>query len=143
MQIETYIDSLISYAMNRGLAQTEDHMVLQNRLLEVLGKDDRHVVVKVIAAVQLQILVLLGLKPIEAHRVVEVVEALSDGHRRGREDNALHLGHPALRQVCPDIQLLRHQLLLADPLSLSIELSRVDHVVLRRDDDVLDCVRHL
>ena len=40
MQIETYIDSLISYAMNCGLAEPEDHMVLQNRLLEVLGKDD-------------------------------------------------------------------------------------------------------
>ncbi len=40
MQIETYIDSLISYAMNHGLAEPEDHMVLQNRLLEVLGKDD-------------------------------------------------------------------------------------------------------
>ena len=40
MQIETYIDSLISYAMNCGLAQPEDHMILQNRLLEVLGKDD-------------------------------------------------------------------------------------------------------
>ena len=40
MQIETYIDSLISYAMNCGLAQPEDHMVLQNRLLELLHKDD-------------------------------------------------------------------------------------------------------
>ena len=40
MQIETYIDSLISYAMNVGLTQPEDHMVLQNRLLEALGKDD-------------------------------------------------------------------------------------------------------
>ena len=40
MQIETYIDSLISYAMNCGLTQPEDHMVIQNRLLEVLHKDD-------------------------------------------------------------------------------------------------------
>lgn len=40
MQIETYIDSLISYAMNTGLAMPEDHMVLQNRLLEALGKDE-------------------------------------------------------------------------------------------------------
>ena len=40
MQIETYIDSLISYAMNRGLAEPEDHMVLRNRILEALGKDD-------------------------------------------------------------------------------------------------------
>ena len=40
MQIETYIDSLVSYAMNTGLAMPEDHMVLQNRLLEVLGKDE-------------------------------------------------------------------------------------------------------
>ncbi len=40
MQIETYIDSLVSYAMNTGLAQPEDHMVLQNRLLEALGKDE-------------------------------------------------------------------------------------------------------
>ncbi len=40
MQIETYIDSLISYAMNTGLAMPEDHMLLQNRLLEVLGKNE-------------------------------------------------------------------------------------------------------
>ncbi len=36
MKIETYIDSLVSYAMNCGLAQPEDHMVLTNRLLEIL-----------------------------------------------------------------------------------------------------------
>ena len=40
MQIETYIDSLISYAMNCGLTQPEDHYLLVNRLLEVLCKDD-------------------------------------------------------------------------------------------------------
>ena len=40
MQIETYIDSLVSYAMNCGLAEPEDHMVLTNRLLELLGKDE-------------------------------------------------------------------------------------------------------
>ena len=40
MQIETYIDSLVSYAMNCGLAEPCDHMVLVNRLLELLGKDD-------------------------------------------------------------------------------------------------------
>ena len=40
MQIETYIDSLVSYAMNTGLAEPEDHMVLTNRLLQLLGKDD-------------------------------------------------------------------------------------------------------
>ena len=40
MKIETYIDSLVSYAMNTGLAQPEDHQVLVNRLLEVLRKDD-------------------------------------------------------------------------------------------------------
>lgn len=39
MKIETYIDALISYGMNRGLTQPEDHMVLQNKLLEVLGLD--------------------------------------------------------------------------------------------------------
>ena len=40
MKIETYIDSLISYAMNRGLAEPCDHVLLTNRLLELLGKDD-------------------------------------------------------------------------------------------------------
>ena len=40
MQIETYIDSLVSYAMNCGLAEPCDHQVLVNRLLELLGKDD-------------------------------------------------------------------------------------------------------
>ena len=40
MKIETYIDSLVSYAMNRGLAEPDDHVVLVNRLLDLLGKDD-------------------------------------------------------------------------------------------------------
>lgn len=40
MRIETYIDSLVSYAMNRGLAQPVDHQVLTNRLLDILRKDD-------------------------------------------------------------------------------------------------------
>ncbi len=36
MKIETYIDSLVSYAMNTGLSQPEDHNVLLNRLLDIL-----------------------------------------------------------------------------------------------------------
>ena len=40
MKIETYIDSLVSYAMNCGLAQPEDHIVLTNRLLDLLRLDD-------------------------------------------------------------------------------------------------------
>ncbi len=40
MQIETYIDSLVSYAMNTGLAEPVDHMVLTNRLLDLMGKDE-------------------------------------------------------------------------------------------------------
>lgn len=40
MQIETFIDSLVSYAMNTGLAEPCDHMVLTNRLLDLMGKDD-------------------------------------------------------------------------------------------------------
>ncbi len=40
MNIYTYIDSLVSYAMNTGLAEPEDHQVLVNRLLELLGLDD-------------------------------------------------------------------------------------------------------
>ena len=39
MTIETYIDSLVSYAMNHGLAEPEDHQVLTNRLLELLALD--------------------------------------------------------------------------------------------------------
>ncbi len=39
MKIETCIDSLVAYAMNRGLAQPEDHQVLTNRLLDLLGLD--------------------------------------------------------------------------------------------------------
>ena len=39
MKIETYIDSLISYAMNTGLAEPADHQVLVNRLLELLHLD--------------------------------------------------------------------------------------------------------
>ena len=40
MKIETYLDSLVSYAMNCGLAEPEDHQVLLNRLLDLLRKDD-------------------------------------------------------------------------------------------------------
>ena len=40
MKIETYIDALVSYAMNTGLAEPEDHVVLINRLLDLLGKLD-------------------------------------------------------------------------------------------------------
>ena len=40
MKIETYIDSLVSYAMNRGLAEPVDHQVLTNRLLDLLHKED-------------------------------------------------------------------------------------------------------
>ena len=40
MKIETYIDSLVSYAMNRGLAEPVDHQVLTNRLLDILRLDD-------------------------------------------------------------------------------------------------------
>lgn len=39
MKIETYIESLVSYAMNCGFAQPEDHQVLLNRLLEILQMD--------------------------------------------------------------------------------------------------------
>ena len=39
MKIETYIDSLVSYAMNKGLTLPEDHMVVTNRILEILGMD--------------------------------------------------------------------------------------------------------
>ena len=40
MKIETYIDSLVSYAMNCGLAEPCDHVVLVNRILDLLHKDD-------------------------------------------------------------------------------------------------------
>ena len=40
MKIETYIDSLVSYAMNTGLADPLDHQVLTNRILDLLHKDD-------------------------------------------------------------------------------------------------------
>lgn len=40
MKIETYIDSLVSYAMNTGLCEPVDHQVLTNRLLDILRKDD-------------------------------------------------------------------------------------------------------
>ena len=39
MKIETLIESLLSYAMNKGLALPEDHAVLLNKLLEVLAID--------------------------------------------------------------------------------------------------------
>ena len=40
MKIETCLESLISYAMNRGLAEPVDHQVLLNRLLDLLHMDD-------------------------------------------------------------------------------------------------------
>ena len=39
MKIEFYIDSLVSYAMNTGLAEPVDHQVLVNRLLDLLQLD--------------------------------------------------------------------------------------------------------
>ncbi len=39
MNIYTYIDSLVSYAMNTGLAEPVDHQVLTNRLLDLLRLD--------------------------------------------------------------------------------------------------------
>ncbi len=39
MNIYTCIDSLVSYAMNTGLAEPVDHQVLTNRLLDLLGLD--------------------------------------------------------------------------------------------------------
>ena len=39
MKIETCIDSLVSYAMNCGLAEPCDHVVLVNKLLELLRMD--------------------------------------------------------------------------------------------------------
>ena len=38
MKLSTYIDSLVSYAMNCALAEPEDHQVLTNRLLELMGE---------------------------------------------------------------------------------------------------------
>ena len=40
MTIESWIDSLVSYAMNRGLAEPVDHQVLTNRLLDLLHLED-------------------------------------------------------------------------------------------------------
>ena len=40
MEIYNHIDSLISYAMNCGLCQPEDHQVVLNRLLDILRLDD-------------------------------------------------------------------------------------------------------
>lgn len=40
MKIETCIDSLVCYAMNTGLAEPCDHIMLTNRLLEALKMDD-------------------------------------------------------------------------------------------------------
>ena len=40
MRIEACIDSLVSYAMNKGLAEPVDHQVLINRLLDLLRLDD-------------------------------------------------------------------------------------------------------
>lgn len=40
MKIETYIDSLVSYAIHCGLAESADRQVLTNRLLDLLRLDD-------------------------------------------------------------------------------------------------------
>ena len=39
MKIETCLESLLCYAMNKGLALPEDHNVLLNKLLEALRID--------------------------------------------------------------------------------------------------------
>ena len=40
MKIETCIDSLVAYAMNTGLAEPVDHVVLTNKLLDLLRLED-------------------------------------------------------------------------------------------------------
>ena len=40
MKIETYIDSLVAYAMNCDLTEPEDHTVITNRILDLLRMDD-------------------------------------------------------------------------------------------------------
>ena len=40
MKIETCIDSLVIYAISRCLAQPEDEVVLRNRILDILRRDD-------------------------------------------------------------------------------------------------------
>lgn len=40
MKIGTYLDSLVSYAMNTGLAEPCDHQVLLNRLLDLMHLED-------------------------------------------------------------------------------------------------------
>lgn len=40
MKIATLIDSLVAYAMNKGLAEPYDHQVLTNRLLDLMQEDD-------------------------------------------------------------------------------------------------------
>ena len=40
MKVETCIDSLIAYALQKDLAQPEDTVVLRNRILDILRKDD-------------------------------------------------------------------------------------------------------
>lgn len=40
MKIEAYIESLVSYAMNTGLAEPADYQYLVNKLLDILHKDD-------------------------------------------------------------------------------------------------------
>lgn len=40
MTIATLIDSLVAYAMNKGLAEPCDHQVLTNRLLDLMQEDD-------------------------------------------------------------------------------------------------------
>ncbi len=40
MKVETYIDSLVSYAIKNGLAEPVDKKVLTNRLLDILEKPD-------------------------------------------------------------------------------------------------------
>ena len=40
MKIDTYIDSLVSYALHKELIEPEDRQVIVNRLLDLLRKDD-------------------------------------------------------------------------------------------------------
>ena len=48
MNINTYIDSLVCYAMNCGLAEPCDHMVLTNRLLDLMGESEYTPATKII-----------------------------------------------------------------------------------------------
>ena len=93
---------------------------------QVTSHDDRHARVEVEARVETDVGVRATRQEVESHGMVKVREVVTHGNRGRGEDDTLHLGKPAPREVGTHVDLLGAELLLADASLGARELRGVD-----------------